>query len=218
MSALKSTRLDLVKTPTNNGVKELRFRNLLTKSEWAGLPATTTARFGKYLADGQTKHYRGHVINTDMNFFGKCLSTVMRLFNAPLPTETDNTGAVAHVTVTGENGAQIWNRKYSSNKSAAQLISSRKQFTGPTGLEEMLGYGIGITLKLTADAESIFFTADRFFMTFFGRRVYLPAFATPGHLTITHTDLGNGNFCFGMTLTHRLFGNLVNQNVLFTDV
>lgn len=218
MAALKNTRLDTVKTTTEDCVKELRFRSLLTKSEWAGLPATTTARFGKYLADGQTKHYRGHVLNTDMNFFGKCLSTVMRLFNAPLPLETKNTGAAAHVTVTGEHGAQIWNRKYSSNKTAAQLISSRKQFSGPTGLEEMLGYGIGMTLKLTANSESIFFTADRFFMTFFGRRVYLPAFATPGHLTITHTDLGEGNFCFGMTLTHSLFGNLVNQNVLFTDV
>ena len=217
MAALKNTRLDRVNTGADDCVKELRFRRLLTTSEWAGLPATTTARFGKYLADGQTKHYHGHVLNTDMNFFGKCLSTLMRLFNAPLPLETKNTGAEAHVTVTGEHGAQIWNRKYNSNKGAAQLISSRKQFTGPTGLEEMLGYGIGMTLKLSADADSIYFTADRFFMTFFGRRVYLPSFATPGHLIITHTDLGNGNFCFGMTLTHRLFGNLVNQNVLFTD-
>lgn len=212
MLALKTKALAL----TNN-VKELRFRRLLTDVEWANLPTTTKARFGNHLADGQVKTYTGHVLNTDMNLFGKCLSMIMRLFNAPLPTETDNCGAAAVVTVTGVDGAQVWSRTYNGKRKATQSITSRKQFSGPTGLEEMLGYGLGMTLKLHSEDNAILFTADRFFLTLFDRRVYLPATFTPGHLTISHIDLGNGVFCFGMSLKHRLFGQLVNQNILFTD-
>jgi len=41
---------------------------------------------------------------------------------------------------------------------------------------------------------------------------------TPGMLTITHKDLGEGWFEFGLTLKHKYFGCMLDQTAKFHDV
>ena len=45
----------------------------------------------------------------------------------------------------------------------------------------------------------------------------LPAFLTPGALTVTHTDLGSGEFQFTLEIVHPRFGMLVRQSAVFRE-
>lgn len=209
------------KTPTAS-ITELRFRRLLNDIQWAKLPKAIKKRFSHKPLTGHTKVYHGKIIETNMNWIGKTLSRVMLLLGGSLPLDTNNGGAEALVTVSAYNGAngndaQVWTRQYARRNRAPQIIQSRKQFSGPTGLEEFLGQGIGMTLKLEATDNALLFIAERFFVEIFGRRIYLPKALNPGALTISHINQTDNTFIFGMTLVHPLFGKLVSQSILFTD-
>jgi hypothetical protein len=45
----------------------------------------------------------------------------------------------------------------------------------------------------------------------------LPAFLTPGALTVTHTDLGRGEFQFTLEIIHPRLGPLVRQSAVFRE-
>jgi len=204
-------------------VTELRFRRLLNDLEWARLPQTIKRRFSEKLPHGKTKNYRGRILETKMNLAGKFLSRIMVLLGGSLPLDTDNSGASALVSVSpynNENGfaGQLWTRQYTRKSRLPQIIQSHKQFSGPTGLEEFLGQGIGMTLKLKVTENSLLFIAEQYFIEVFGRRIYLPKVLSPGALTISHINQSENSFIFGMKLVHPWFGQLVSQNIMFKDL
>ncbi len=90
------------------------------------------------------------------------------------------------VTVTehGPSGGQVWTRLYARPHGFPQAIHSAKRFAGPTGLEEYLGHGFGIALRVRAIAGGIRFTSDHYFLSIAGLRIRLPRWASPGRLTI----------------------------------
>ncbi len=204
-------------------ITELRFRRLLNDLEWERLPKTIKRRFGEKLVAGKTKVYSGHILETKMNWAGKILSMFMLLLGGSLPTDTNNSGASALVSVSAYNsdnglGGQVWTRQYGRNNRPPQTIQSHKQFSGPTGLEEYLGQGIGMTLNLKATENSLLFVAEQYFIEVFGLRIYLPKILNPGALTISHTKQSKNSFVFGMRLVHPWFGVLVTQDIIFKDL
>jgi hypothetical protein len=48
-------------------------------------------------------------------------------------------------------------------------------------------------------------------------RFALPDFLTPGVLTVTHSDSGNGEFRFTLEIIHPRFGTLVRQSAVFRE-
>jgi len=208
----------------DNDLGDIRFRHLLGRKKWNTLPAAVRARFSKRVKGGDSTVYRGYIVKTDMNMAGRLFANCLRLIGAPLPLDGDNADADAIVTVTedmGRNG-QFWSRHYgrgSKTKRSGfpQIIQSSKQFSGPTGLEEYIGYGIGMTLTLTVEDEALIFYSDRYFMTLLGRRLYLPKWLKTLRLRVGHTDYGNGWFAFSLELKHRWLGQLLDQRVMFRD-
>jgi len=128
---------------------DLRFRALVGETGWAALPETTRARFGKRVAECRTAIYAGEIVECRMNLAGWLLAQTCRLLGAPLPLHRDaDVPALVSVTEDAASGGQYWTRIYGRRRGFPQVIHSSKRFAGPTGLEEYVGRGVGIALRV----------------------------------------------------------------------
>lgn len=203
----------------DNTLGDIRFRKLLGTKEWNTLPAAVRARFSKRVKGGQSTIYKGYVVKTEVNRAGRIFANLLRVIGAPLPLDSQNKDAPAVVTVTedADYQGQFWSRQYGSTHGFPQIIQSSKQFSGPTGLEEYIGYGIGMTLRLAVEDEALAFYSDRYFLRIIGRRILLPKWPSKLALRVGHADHGEGWFEFSLELEHPWFGKLMDQRVMFAD-
>lgn len=199
---------------------DLRFRKLLGETAWASLSPAIRRRFGKRLRGGASTVYQGQVVAMRRSRAGACLSQLARLVGAPLPHDLSclNQPAVVSVTEDCAGDGQFWLRQYGRARGFPQVIHSSKRFAGPTGLEEYIGCGIGMALRVSARPNALVFTSDHYFLQAGSVRLRLPAWLSPGALAITHRDLGGGRFLFSLALTHSLLGDLVHQDAIFADM
>ena len=210
---------------TNDNLAKLsthgsKFEHILAPHDWAALPQAVRARFSKNPNAPESQLYRGYVVYTRRNFIGGVLAQTLRLIGAPLPLDKDNVDATAIVTVTPDpkSKGQIWTRQYGRAKGFPQIIQSAKQFSGPTGLEEYIGYGIGMALNLRVKNSVLLFESAHYFLKIGEFKLRLPKWMAPGDLMVSHADHGGGWFEFGLKLTHRIFGQLLNQSIMFQDM
>jgi hypothetical protein len=197
---------------------DLRFRALLPDPEWLSLPAAIRRRFSKRLAGGNTAVYTGEILETRISFAGWCLAQLARLVGAPLPTSTDS-GVPTVVTVTEDmaTGGQIWTRLYARRNGFPQIIHSSKRFSGPTGIEEYLGRGLSMALTIHARDGALVFRSNSYFLCLFGLRFKLPAFLSPGVMTVGHSEMGGGRFLFTLEVEHPVLGVLISQSAAFRE-
>jgi hypothetical protein len=189
----------------------------LLGNHWLHLPPAIRRRFLRKVAVAACVTYAGEVAECRMSLAGWLLAQAARLIGAPLPLGTD-TGVSASVSITAdaEGSAQYWTRQYARRYGFPQVIHSAKRFSGPTGLEEYLGLGIGIALRLEEAGGALFFVSDHYFWKLGGLRLRIPE-TLPGHLVVGHTDLGGGHFAFTLDLVHPWLGELVHQLAVFAD-
>ncbi len=199
-------------------LSDLRFAGLLGAEGWARLPAAVRARFAKRFAPGKSVSYAGVIAQCRMSRAGRALAHLCRLIGAPLPLDPGG-GLAAVVTVTEHepSGGQVWTRVYARHHAVPQVIHSIKMFAGPTGLEEYLGLGIGVALRIAAEPDRIVFRSDHYFIRLGRRRFALPGWLEPGALRIDHIDHGDGSFAFVLDLSHPLLGELIHQHGEFRD-
>jgi Domain of unknown function (DUF4166) len=197
---------------------DLRFAGLLGAEGWARLPAAVRGRFAKRYAPGKSVSYTGVIEQCRMSRAGWALAQLCRLIGAPLPLDRGS-GLAAVVTVTehAPSGGQVWTRVYARARAVPQVIHSVKMFAGPTGLEEYLGLGIGVALKVAAEPDRIVFHSDHYFLRLGVLRVKLPGWLAPGDLRIDHIDHGDGSFAFVLDLNHPWLGELIHQHGEFRD-
>ena len=216
-------------------IGDLRFRQLFTDTDWRELPLPVRDRFGRRVGVGEAIIYKGHVEFNHVNRWGRLLNSVLKLIGAPLPLDTQNAGAAAVVTVTeapgvdGGHGGQIWMRQYArqdAKRPFPQIIQSAKRFTGPTGIEEHIGGGIGMSLQPLVEGEELVFRAQDIFWDvpvpwnkIRGKklRLTLPRWLGPKVLRAGHEELGGGAFVFTLKLEHKWFGKMLDQRVFFRD-
>lgn len=197
---------------------DLRFRRLVGRAAWEALPQAVQRRFSKRLSGEAVALYRGRVIRTEISRAGWWLAQLLRLVGAPLPISRDtDVPAVVTVSEDGASGGQLWSRLYGRRTGFPQVIHSAKRFAGATGLEEYIGCGIGMALRVEPMADGLRFVSDHYFLLVAGRRMRLPRWMGPGRTVVEHHDLGHGCFLFGLMLDHPLFGRLVEQHALFRD-
>lgn len=197
---------------------DMRFRKLLGPENWAQLPLTVRQRFSKRLAGAQSVSYKGEVVECQISRTGWWLAQALRIIGAPLPLCRDTlVPAVVSVTEDEEGGGQFWTRHYGRHRGYPQIISSAKRFAGPTGLEEHIGGGIGVALRLAVVGEALLFISDHYFLALGPHRVRLPRWMMPGTLTVGHIDCDAGWFAFTLELKHPWFGVLIAQTAMFRD-
>lgn len=202
----------------DGALRDLRFSALLGAESWARLPQAVRARFAKRYAPGQSVSYAGVILDCRISRAGWLLAQLCRLVGAPLPLDRGG-GQAAVVTVTehGPSHGQVWTRVYARANGFPQVIHSAKMFAGPTGLEEYLGLGLGIALRVEALADRLRFVSDHYFVKAGRVRLRLPDWAMPGRLTIDHIDRGDGAFDFVLDLAHPLLGAIIHQHGAFRD-
>ena len=216
--------------PQDNHLGDIRFRQLFKNDDWNKLPRAVRRRFGRRVELGDTLIYRGHVEFNRVNRWGRLLTNLLRVIGAPLPLDTDNEGAAAVVTVTeapgknGEHGGQVWMRQYARKDAKhpfPQIIQSAKRFEGPTGVEEYIGGGIGMSLKACVEGRELVFLAQDIFWDIKipkGKiRLTLPRWLGPKLLRAGHEEIGDGTFAFTLRLEHKWFGKMIDQRVWFQD-
>lgn len=197
---------------------DMRFRQLLDRDVWSGLPAAIRRRFSKRLADGRTVIYVGRTTHMQMSRVGFLLAQAARLIGGPLPLSRDvDMPSVVTVTEDMATGGQIWTRVYAHRRGFPQVIHSSKRFAGPTGLEEHVGCGVGMTLTLSASETALTFKSDRYFVQLGGFRLVLPRWLAPGQLTIGHDEIDADRFAFTLNLEHPLLGQLIYQRAVFEE-
>ena len=204
--------------PAGAPLHDLRFARLLGAEGWGRLPQAVRARFSKRQAPGTSVSYAGVIDHCRMSRAGWLLAQLCRLIGAPLPVEAGGgLASVVSVTEHGPSGGQVWTRVYARRRAFPQVIHSAKMFTGPTGLEEYLGLGLGVALRVEAGEDRIVFLSDHYFLRLRGLRLRLPRWLTPGALRIDHIDRGHGAFAFVLHLAHPVLGELIHQHGEFRD-
>src|SRR3984893_13510646 len=197
---------------------DLRFRALMADADGCKLPLPIRRRFSKRLAGGETAVYVGEIVETHLSRAGWLLVQLLRLIGAPLPTARDSrVPSVVTVTEEMKTGGQIWTRLYARRRSFPQVIHSSKRFAGRTGLEEYVGYGVGMALAIEVKDGALVFRSDGYFLELLKRRFFLPAWATPGALSVTHAEIGDGRFLFTLEIVHPRFGLLIRQSAAFRE-
>lgn len=196
-----------------------RYRKLLGTKAWMRLPKVVRSRFKKKLEDGETRLYKGEVVETMMTWTGRLIAHCARIVGGPLPLTPKAVGP-ANVIVT-ENaalGAQTWTRVYARDGRFPQVITSAKRFTGPTGLEECLGYGMLMRLQLLEEDGALVFRSTGYALEILGRAITLPDWFGPGRCDVIHRDIGHDQFTFTLELHHKLLGLLIRQVAIFKEV
>lgn len=200
-------------------LRDLRFRALMSETEWASLPLAIRRRFSKRLADGRTAVYAGEILETYMSRIGWWLTQAARLVGGPLPTtRSAHVPSVVTVTEDMSSGGQIWTRLYARRRGFPQVIHSAKRFLGPTGLEEYIGRGVGMTLTVYAREGALIFRSENYYLQVFGRRLMLPPWLCPGTIYVTHVELPDDRFSFTLQVIHLRFGLLIRQMAMFREI
>lgn len=197
---------------------DLRFRALIADADWRSLSPAIRRRFTKRLSPRDSVVYAGQVTLCRMSRVGWLLAQGARLVGGPLPTSRTS-GAASVVTVTEDagSGGQTWTRLYVRPGGFPQIIHSTKSFAGPTGLEERVGGGLGMSLTVSVENGALVFRNSGFFLDLFGMRLALPSWLSPGALTVTHEEIGPRSFRFTLDIRHALFGPLLRQEAEFHD-
>lgn len=195
-----------------------RFRRLLSEADWTRLPMAVRRRFTKRLGPGESAVYVGRVVETRMSRIGWALAQLARLVGGPLPTRRQaGVASVVSVTEDVSGGGQVWTRLYAGRSGFPQMIHSAKRFAGPTGLEEHVGAGLGMCLRIGVEGDALVFRSERYFWGAFGLRLTLPAWLTPGALTVAHAARPDGGFRFVLEIRHPRLGLLIRQDAVFRD-
>lgn len=203
----------------DNALGDIRFRKILGSKNWNALPYAIQSRFSKGVKGGYSTIYKGYIASTHVSRAGRVLANMLRVIGAPLPLGQHNENAPAVVTVTEDHDyqGQFWSRQYGNERGFPQVIQSSKQFSGPTGLQEYIGYGFGMTLRLAVEDEALVFYSERYFLRVMSRHIRLPKWLSKLALRVGHADHGEGWFEFSLELNHPWFGTLMDQRVMFQD-
>lgn len=198
--------------------RDLRFRALISDQDWKKLPPAVQERFTARIEGGECKVFVGEIVKMKSGFIGKTLANLVRVIGAPLPL-CAKVGTATTVSVTEDyvTGGQNWTRIYANHKGFPQVINSVKRFCGTAGLEEYIGFGINMILKVEADPEGLIFRGTRFELGVFGQRLRIPKFFLPLEVEVGHRHVDDTRFLFTLDVRNPLFGALIEQAGLYRE-
>jgi hypothetical protein len=74
-----------------------------------------------------------------------------------------------------------------------------------------------MTLNIAVGESALTFRSAGYYLQIGQRRLRIPHWLTPGALTVTHRDLGDGRFLFRLEIVHPWLGCLIDQSAIFRE-
>jgi Domain of unknown function (DUF4166) len=218
MRNVRQRQVEVRESNADVALGDLRFRSLIPRNAWDSLPVAIRKRFSKRLSGGATAVYCGRMTTMRNSRCGWWMAQVLRLIGSPLPLHADiDVPSVVTVTEDMATGGQIWTRLYARRNGFPQVIQSSKRFAGPTGLEEYVGFGVTMALKIAVEPKALVFRSAGYVLGFGKLRLRLPRLLEPGLCTVRHEETVEGEFRFSLDLAHPLLGELIHQEGLYRD-
>jgi hypothetical protein len=189
----------------------------LGSDAWERLPSSVQRRFGRALALGESVTYMGEISATQRSPIGCLWAQLLRSVGSPLPLrELAHTASIVVVTADSAD-SQCWTRIYHEPGHLPQVVRSMKRFSGPTGLEERVGGGIGMALTVSVEAGALVFRSAGYHWCCGNLRLPIPAWLTPGCMEIRHREESAGRFSFTLSVAHPWWGQIIHQIAYFQD-
>jgi hypothetical protein len=197
---------------------DVRFAALIGEAGWRGLGLAVRRRFSRHVGDGETVVYEGRVIAMHHSRLGSALAAAARLIGGMLPLPGP-AGARAVVIVSEDRAAagQIWTRVYARPGRFPQTVNSVKQFRGPTGLLERLGYGLHMYLDISVENGSLVFRSRGYGLGIGSFMVRMPRVLLPIDCEVRHEPIGETTFDFVLLVSAPIVGTLIHQRCRFAD-
>jgi hypothetical protein len=187
------------------------YEALLGPAAWARLDPAIRARFCTTAAHRPVT-YVGVMHRVEMSMAGRLLAQMLRLIGTPLALHAGrDVPTMVKVYRDTKRGGMTWDRLYEYLDRPHCRVRSTKRIDGDEGLLELVGGGFGMHLATNEADGALHFTSTRFFLELFGRRITIPFLLTPGVTRVSQTDLGDGKFCFELTVSHPLLGRTYYQ-------
>jgi len=179
------------------------------------LPIAIQKRFSEKPAVGAPIIYDGVMQRVQASALGCVLAQLCRRLDTPFDLHRGDDVPVKIRLLADASGGTVWEREYRHAGHAPVVVRSTKRVDDSGGLLECVGGGIGMRLAVFEANRALHFLSLYYVWRIGRRTIRLPAWLTPGTAHVVHADLGDGTFRFTMTIRHRLFGRLFQQEGTF---
>jgi hypothetical protein len=191
------------------------FERLVGRDGWWRLAPDIRRRFSEKPNPNAPIRYIGVMQRVRRSTSGWLFAQCCRLIGTPFAPHRGIDVPVAITLRYDAAGGVIWEREYRYPNRPAVVVSSTKRVGADGSLLECVGFGFGMRLAVFEANHALHFLSLRYFWRIGRRQIRLPHFLSPGTAHVIHEDLGRGRFRFTMTIHHRLFGTLFQQDGVF---
>jgi len=186
------------------------------KESWEKLNPNIQERFAKEPNPEEKIIYKGIMQIIRCSKAGCLFAHFTRIIGNPLTPYNgkDISMDVELFKKTNEKGV-YWQRTYHYPNKRPYIVTSVKKESDDGEMMECVGGGFGMYLKVYEQNSNLHFMSYSYFWRIFGIHISLPDIITPGKTHVIHTDLGNGDFRFTISMKHKFLGETFYQDGIF---
>ncbi len=216
----KSTHTFLIpftNMPAKNKPDSTLFHQL--GADWKNLHPNIQQRFCHDPQAGCYIFYCGTMEEIQCSKMGKLFARLTRLIGNPLtPYEGKNVTMDVVLQKRPNKKGVYWRRTYYYPDRQPYTVTSIKRENHTGQLQECVGGGFGMRLKVYAENQDLHFKSKRYFWAIGKFSIPLPHWLSPGETHVVHHDEGKGNFRFTITMLHPWLGQTFYQTGIFKEV
>jgi hypothetical protein len=145
------------------------------------------------------------------SFFGALFAQCCRLIGTPLTPYAGDNALVDVALRVDPTGGVEWRRHYQFSWRRWALVSSTKRLNDDGVLEEHVGRGFSMQLKVFEQDGNLHFVSEDYLWRLGRLRIRLPALLTPGVTHVIHEQISGQRFRFVLKVTHPWLGETFYQ-------
>lgn len=191
------------------------YRKLLGPFQWRRLKPEVRARFSQKPAPADEIRYVGNM-QVRQSFFGALFAQACRLIGTPVAPYTGDNALVDVALRLDQAGGVVWRRYYRFSRRREALVSSTKRVNDSGILEEHVGCGFSMQLKVFEQDGNLHFLSQAYHWRVGEVKIRLPMLLTPGATHVIHEQVSGERFRFILRVTHPLLGETFYQEGEFT--